>query len=211
MSTFERWISLCNRANATTVIEESYHALIARYAEPPRAYHNIDHVTHCLAEFDLLARVAKQPEIVEFAIWFHDAIYDTHRTDNEALSADFAFKTLTDMGIPFTPTANVADLIYLTRHLKMPVIMDGKIMVDVDLAILGAAPQHYDDYEMRIRQEYAWVDDKQFWGKRRDFLVTLLRRPYIFNTKQFHKRYEENARQNLQRSIARAEAELTKL
>lgn len=81
-------------------------------------------------------------------------------------------------------------------------------MVDVYLAILGASPQRYDDYEMRIRQEYAWADEKQFWGKRRDFLVALLQRPHIFHTKQFHRRYEESARQNLQQAIVCAEVEI---
>ncbi|HEY3379456.1 MAG TPA: N-methyl-D-aspartate receptor NMDAR2C subunit [Armatimonadota bacterium] len=199
------WIRLCRHAGAVARIDDSYRAVIARYDEPPRAYHNLGHVAHCLAEFDLLVEDAECAAAVAFAIWFHDAVYDTHRADNEQQSADFALQTLNAMRVPATITERVPDLILLTRHVDTPVTRDGQLIVDVDLAILAAPPAVFDDYEARIRQEYAWVDEALFWRKRREFLVTLLQRPAIFHTPHFHTRYEERARQNLRRAIAHAE------
>ena len=49
-----------------------YDALLARYSEPRRRYHTLQHLAECFAAFD-----------VELALWFHDAIYNTRRSDNE--------------------------------------------------------------------------------------------------------------------------------
>ncbi|HEY3415811.1 MAG TPA: N-methyl-D-aspartate receptor NMDAR2C subunit [Armatimonadota bacterium] len=207
MCLVERWTALCRHAGATAQILESYQALLARYAEPPRAYHNLGHVAYCLAEFDLLAADAATPAAVEFALWFHDAVYDTHRADNEQQSADYARETLDALGLPAFIDA-VASLILLTRHDETPSSTDGQIIVDVDLAILGAPRQDFNDYEARIRLEYAWVDDTLFWTKRREFLLALSQRPRIFHTPACRARYEAKARQNLRQAIAQAEQRL---
>lgn len=69
--------------------------LTALYSAPDRHYHGMAHVRALLAlaaEFhDRLA----DPEAVEAAIWFHDAIYDSRAKDNEAKSAALAVERLT--------------------------------------------------------------------------------------------------------------------
>ena len=64
----------------------SYERITAMYAEPHRHYHNRQHIADCLTEFDHVREVAVEPDAVEFAIWFHDALYDPCAGDNEALS-----------------------------------------------------------------------------------------------------------------------------
>src|SRR5262245_22928021 len=66
--------------------------LAARYAEPHRAYHGIDHIA-ALAR--LFVEVADgpgwhRPLEVQLAMLFHDAIYEPGRPDNEDRSADLA-------------------------------------------------------------------------------------------------------------------------
>lgn len=211
MNHVERWAALCRRADATAHITSSFHALVAQYDDPHRAYHNLSHVTHCLTEFDLLSASTAQPEAVEFAIWFHDAVYDTHRVDNEQQSADFATHTLSAMEVSVPVCERIATLILLTRHVDVPEDIDGQIIIDVDLAILASPRQRFDDYEAQIRQEYAWVDDALFWSKRREFLVAMLQRPYIFYTTQFQARYEAAARDNLRHAILHAEQLLAEI
>lgn len=51
----------------------------------------------------------------------------------------------------------VQQLILITAHQTMPQTIDEKIIVDVDLAIFGATPQRFAEYEQQIRKEYSWV------------------------------------------------------
>ena len=79
------------------------------------------------------------------------------------------------------------------------------LVVDIDLSILGASPDRFDEYELQIRAEYAWVDDEAFRSKRRSVLTAFLARPTIFGTAHFRRTLEPGARANLQRSLQRLE------
>ncbi len=205
----ERWIALCGRLEVEASplsVEEVYRQLAERYAEPHRAYHNLDHIEHCLDEFEPLRPTCAHPEHVEAAIWFHDAIYDTRAADSEERSADFAQRTLRDLGLEPRVCESVGSLILATTHEASPSSADESALVDVDLAILGQPPGVFDEYERAIRVEYAWVDDRTFAAGRRRILHVFLQRPHIYATELFRPRYEAAARANLQRSITRLEA-----
>jgi predicted metal-dependent HD superfamily phosphohydrolase len=132
-------------------------ALLARYAEPHRAYHSRRHLDECLALFREFAHLAERPAEIEIALWFHDAIYDVHRHDNEALSADWARTAMLEAGAPADAAERVAALVLATRHSVAPATPDERLLVDIDLAILGAAPARFAEYEAQIRIEYAHV------------------------------------------------------
>jgi predicted metal-dependent HD superfamily phosphohydrolase len=78
-------------------------------------------------------------------------------------------------------------------------------MADVDLSILGRAPEVFDAYEQAIRKEYAWVDDEQYNRARIEVLQSFLDRDRIYRTDVFAGLYEQSARENLSRSISRLE------
>ena len=44
--------------------------------------------------------LATQPDAMEIALWYHDAIYDTHAADNEEQSATLAAHILRDAAVP---------------------------------------------------------------------------------------------------------------
>jgi predicted metal-dependent HD superfamily phosphohydrolase len=81
--------------------------------------------------------------------------------------------------------------------------MDEKILVDVDLSILGAKSERFDEYERQVREEYSWVPAPIFRSKRKATLAEFLNRPTIFNTEKFVGVYEARARENLRRSVAK--------
>ncbi len=86
----ERWQAIWSRLGATLTDASSdplLIALIEKYGARHRAYHNWAHLDECLAQFDWAWGLADHPADVEMALWFHDAIYDPHRADNEARSA----------------------------------------------------------------------------------------------------------------------------
>jgi predicted metal-dependent HD superfamily phosphohydrolase len=90
-----------------------------------------------------------------------------------------------------------------TRHEAVPQTKDEKVLIDVDLWILGAPQARFDEYEKQVREEYRWVPGLIYRHKRREILASFAARPTIYNTERFIERYEQQARANLARSLAR--------
>lgn len=178
---------------------------MARYAEPWRKYHNESHLLHCLGEFDRARAVAEQPDEVEAALWFHDAIYQPGRDDNEAESAGLAEAAL-PVATAGAARARIRSLIMVTRHQATARDRDAQLTADIDLAVLGADARQFGAYELAIRQEYSSVPDLQFRLGRMAVLRRFLDRPRIYQTEVFYGRYEAAARLNLTRSISAMEA-----
>ena len=182
---------------------EALHAeVLARYREPQRHYHTVQHLDECFERWPEVRAHAEHPAEVELALWFHDAIYDTHRQDNEVLSAALAHETALGLGVAQASARRIADLILCTRHAAEPQGPDAEALIDVDLSILGAAPDRFDEYELQVRQEYAWVPEETFRRKRAEILEQFLGRRQIFSTGIFRERYETRARANLARSLS---------
>jgi len=176
--------------------------LLACYAEPHRAYHSQQHLDECLGLFSEFAHLAVRPAEVEVALWFHDAIYDVHRHDNEALSAEWARTALRDAGAAAEVAARVAALVLATRHSVAPQAADEQLLVDIDLAILGAVPARFAEYEAQIRFEYGHVPVAVFNEKRGAILAGFLARPRLYGTPALRERFEAPARANLQAALS---------
>jgi predicted metal-dependent HD superfamily phosphohydrolase len=141
---------------------------------------------------------------VELALWFHDAVYDIHNgSQNEARSADWAVEALTEVNAAPEVRERVKQLILATRHDVLPSTEDERLLVDIDLSILGAEPARFQAYEQQVREEYAHVPQRLFLRKRQEILRQFLARPRIYSTARFHDALEARARQNLERSISR--------
>lgn len=173
----------------------------AAYAEPARAYHTADHIRDCLAQFDLCRQIATRPNEVEAAIWFHDAVYQPGASDNEDRSASLARTSLADAGASLEVADRIAELVLATQHLSIPEEPDAALLCDVDLSILGRAPDVFNEFERRIRQEYAWVPEAQYRSGRSRILQGFLERRCIFQTDFFRERYEAPARANVARIV----------
>ena len=180
--------------------------LLARYAEPHRSYHTMQHLRECFATLEPASHLAARLGEVELALWFHDAIYDTRATDNEARSARWAEEALAAGGAGADTAARVRDLVLATRHTTAPEGEDTKLLVDVDLAILGAPEPRFAEYEAQVRQEYAWVPEDAFRQRRTRILQSFLDRPSIYSTPWFAERLEDRARTNLARSLRKLAA-----
>lgn len=178
-----------------------FEQLQACYGEVQRAYHNLAHIEDCLAQFDPVRSLAERPAEVEAALWLHDVIYDPRRQDNEARSADWAHTALAAGGVAVEVIERIAALILATQHTSIPVALDAMLVVDIDLSILGRPPAAFDRYERAIREEYAWVPAEQFRTGRAKVLHGFLERPRIYQTAHFYDRFEQQARQNVRRSI----------
>jgi len=134
---------------------------------------------------------------VEFAIWFHDLVYDIHAADNEERSAMAAerFLSATESG------SVVGDLIRATKHDIPSGTPDAALLCDIDLSILGRSPGEYDAYARAIRQEYSWVPLAEYVKGRTRVLEAFLCRPSIFVLEELEECYGAQGRANLLREI----------
>jgi predicted metal-dependent HD superfamily phosphohydrolase len=197
-----RWLGLWSRLGAHEGGVEAFGTLAAAYAEPARAYHNANHIQDCLTELDRTRAQADQPDEVEAALWFHDAIYVPGASDNEDRSARLAHAVLSTAGVPPARAQRIAEFILATRHVTIPEDRDARYLCDIDLSILGRTPAEFEEYERQIRSEYGWVPEPAYRGGRSELLAGFLRRQSIFQTQTFRRRYEAQARRNLERKLA---------
>ena len=191
------WLDLGARGDPEPV----YDLLAERYAEPQRAYHTLTHVAHCLDEFEAARHLAAQPNQIEVALWFHDAVYDPKAKDNERRSADLCRQIVKEAGLPQAFGQAVTELILVTQHHEAPDDSDARLLMDIDLAILGQSVDIFDRYEANIRKEYHFVPPDRYRSGRSAILRGFLDRSAIFSTAFFHRRYESQARANLERSL----------
>jgi predicted metal-dependent HD superfamily phosphohydrolase len=204
----ERFNQLWKRINAQGSVDRVFAELSAMYSEPHRFYHNMTHVENCIFELDSARDLTHQPDLVEFALWYHDAIYNIRAEDNEEQSAQLAYDVCLAAQLPQSFTQGTRDLILSTTHRTIPQGIDARVLIDVDLSILGKSPEEFDEYEKNITREYAEViktlSEKEFKIRRLGKLSPLLTRAErheLYLTDFFRGKYETQAKVNLQRSI----------
>lgn len=198
----QRWLALWQRLGARGNASAIYQDLVARYSEPHRTYHTLQHIEHCLDEFEQARHLAKNPNAVELALWYHDAIYDTEAKDNEERSAALAVEMVRKASLPDNLGQAVANLIMATKHTAVPIDPDVQLLVDIDLSILGQAEERFDEYERQIREEYGRIPEDAFVAGRSVILKLFLDRSNIYATRFFRQKYRKQARRNVTRSLA---------
>jgi predicted metal-dependent HD superfamily phosphohydrolase len=181
----------------------AFAAVAANYSAPERHYHTLDHVRDVLDTVTSLWGTAEPPPALLLAAWLHDVVYDTHAADNEERSADHARALLRPLGLSEGLLDEAARLILLTKgHRADAGDRAGQVLLDADLAVLGADEAAYDRYAAAIRREYAWVPEADYRAGRSRVLEDFLRRPRVYHTEEMHARAEALARANLRREIA---------
>jgi predicted metal-dependent HD superfamily phosphohydrolase len=181
----------------------AFAAVAANYTAPDRHYHTLDHVRDVLDTVTSLWGRAKPPSALLLAAWLHDAVYDTHAADNEERSADFARALLRPLGLSEKLLDEAARLILLTKgHRAEAGDRAGQVLLDADLAVLGADEAAYDRYAAAIRREYAWVPEGDYRAGRARVLEDFLRRQRIYHAAEMHAGAEPAARRNLAREVA---------
>jgi predicted metal-dependent HD superfamily phosphohydrolase len=182
--------------------------LVAAYTMPDRHYHGLRHIETLLGLAKDCAGEIADRDAVDAAIWFHDAVYDTRRSDNEERSSALAAERLTG-ATDSNRVARIAAMIRATAGHAMPdfadaaAVHDCALFLDMDLAILGSPEADFDAYEAAVCREYDWVTEEQWRLGRRAVLTSFLARPSIYASTRFQASHEAAARRNLARAIAR--------
>jgi predicted metal-dependent HD superfamily phosphohydrolase len=159
----------------------------------------------CLTHLREYRELAQRPAEIEIALWFHDAVYDTSRTDNEERSAQWAERYLSSERAERAIVSRIATMIRATEK-HDPRGADAELLVDIDLGILGAATTAFEAYDQGLRREYEWVPEDAYRETRHAFLHELLARETIYRTDTFRRKYEARARRNLSGKVRELEA-----
>jgi len=186
------------------MVDEMWEFLREGYSNPPRFYHNLEHINYCLSIMDR-CRIPNDP-LMEFALWFHDIV----RSERD--SADIAEKYLKRM-IPDIKAdeicMDVRQLIMATKHEKCVYKTEREeIIASIDLGILGESSSLYDEYSEKVFLETKYkmkndlkTDNKvmlDMWIKgRKEFLSTFLKRDFIYPWGEMRLDKEVIARDNL--------------
>ena len=187
---------------------EMLDGLKLRYGESHRHYHTWDHVQALLNHYQRIEDTLFDPDATLWALYWHDAIYDPQKGDNEDRSADLLREQAG--GILNAKSLNRADIII--RATKQHLVPEGlsaddrqdlQTFLDIDLSILAAAEHVFDAYETAIREEYEFVPEDIYKQARGAILSCFLKRERLYFSDHYHSRWEDRARANLQRSISR--------
>ncbi|MEH1778256.1 MAG: hypothetical protein V7K67_06480 [Nostoc sp.] len=182
--------------------DKAFNLLVAAYSTPGRYYHTLKHIDHVLNTIQILQGYTNNVAAVQLAAWFHDVVYDSQAQDNEERSADYASELLSNLGIPEIIITTVTHLILNTKHHQAAVNdYDSQVLLDADLAILATDPVQYGEYTYGIRQEYAWVAEKNYITGRQQVLEGFLKRSRIYFTPLMLEFAEPCARGNIQGEI----------
>jgi len=182
------------------------HEIYDMYQAPGRYYHNMDHISQCLSLVHKAYSThltSNNMRTIELALWFHDTVQDKDRHDNEELSAALLTRYADDYGINPLVVEVARAAIIATNHRNIPENFIDKWVTDIDLSILSATKNTFDDYEKNGRKEYSHIDDLNWITGRTKFFHCLLEREWIYSTSDFRKLYEGAARSNVKRSLER--------
>ena len=197
------WQSLLQPFPVDPVVSQNvFFDLATVYSSSGRFYHNLAHIQQVLQRIDGMRSRAQNSAALEFAVWFHDVIYNPQANDNEEKSAAYAAKSLKTLGIPAEIIYPVNQLILTTKNHQAPEQdIDSQILLDADLSILGASETDYGVYAQAIRQEYAWLSESDYRFGRLQVLQKFLERERIYLTGPMFAALEIKARQNIQAEI----------
>ena len=181
--------------------------LLARHREKQRRYHTATHVAWVIRHVEELAATEPVDHLDEIvaAAFYHDAIYEPTHPANERASARLARRDLATLGWADDAIDRVGEMIEATAHASEATDDprgDVAILLDADLAILGADPAAYSSYVDGVRAEYRHVDDPEWRVGRAEVLQTFLDRPTVFATATGRARWEARARANLTAELA---------
>ena len=199
--TLNRWLNLFPQADPKAATQ-AYERLRAHYAESQRAYHTLEHIRSCLELLDSVESELEDARTLELALWYHDVIYNPRAGDNEEQSAQMAIEELAELGEPEACQQEVARMIRVTQHPSEPRTEDDCYLLDIDLSMLGADPEAFDEYERQIRFEYQWVPWVAYRNKRAEVLRLFLEQQAIYRTRPFRETREEQARRNIRNALA---------
>lgn len=181
-----------------------YQNLRELYSSKSRHYHNLNHIEALLKLSETHRNLLESPKTVDFAIWYHDAIYNATKSNNEEKSAQLATKNIAALGVDESVIENCYKLIIATKSHQLSEDLnsfDAQFLLDIDLSILAAERNKYLEYTRQIRKEYKIYPDLVYKPGRKKVLKHFLEMEHIYKTELFRNQWENKAKENLKHEL----------
>jgi predicted metal-dependent HD superfamily phosphohydrolase len=182
--------------------DEVFDRLSAMYSEPHRHYHTLAHVVEMLDCLEESSDLIADRDVMELAVWFHDAVYDSTAAHggNEGASADLLSNTCSGAAV-----ASAHAIILHSVHHGPSGNSDTQLFCDLDLYRLAGSYETFLKHGDDVRREYSWIDDDAWAVGCAKFMERLQERPAIYQTGYWRDRLETQARSNIARLLAETE------
>jgi len=168
--------------------------LVRQHSSSDRKDHTLKHV-HFMLNLAYQNRCRVDNWLALYlAIWFHDAVQN-QSGQNEKFSAQKCTEAINDLGLPDS-SREANGLILATTNHDPDISNDAKLLMDLDLAILGSDSAEYEQYARQCRAEFTVPNWLYRLGRAR-VLNRFLKRKNIYMTRLFRASLEKKARRNL--------------
>lgn len=200
----QTWDTFSKQFDKPIEADLQFKEIVGAYSEPHRFYHTTDHIKNMLQDFKTIRKELDNPNLVEFAIWYHDIVYSTtypNLLKNELHSANMASESANAFDVKPEDIKAIYSLVLSTKnHKPIQNHPDSKYLIDINMKILGSSTEEYNTYKNNIQKEFAQFPDSVYKTQRAKALKNILNSGNIFHTNEFQI-YETKARANLENEL----------
>jgi diacylglycerol kinase (ATP) len=112
----QRWETFTAGDGTANLRAAIFDQLWRAYKQPHRHYRTMRHVVSCLEQLAPVRAQCDEPDAVEAAIWFHDAVFDTRFQPVSATRGYHA--TMTETNPPFTFSGRLRSMRFACRGIR---------------------------------------------------------------------------------------------
>ncbi len=171
------------------------------YSGKKRFYHTLSHLENLLNHLTVYKEQLNDYDAVLFAVFYHDAVYNVIKKDNEEKSAELAEKNMNAIGVPTASIERCRKMILATKSHQQNADYDTNFFTDADLSVLGQDWDSYSEYCQQVRKEYSIFPDLIYNPGRKKAMMHFLKMERIYKTEAFFEKYEVNAKRNIEKEI----------
>lgn len=172
------------------------------YSNKKRHYHTLHHLSSLLTQLTYIKEEIQNWNTILFTLYYHDIVYNSLKTDNEEKSAALAEKRMKQISVSIDTIQLSKNQILATKSHIQSTDSDTNYFTDADLSVLGQNWDTYSLYCKNVRKEYSIYPDSIYNPGRKKVLNHFLSMERIFKTDFFYRKFEIQARLNLQKEIA---------
>lgn len=192
---------LTNYTDNESLKNELWIEIDKNYSSKKRHYHTLEHLNNLLYQLTAVKSEIKNWETILFSLFYHDIIYNSLKSDNEEKSAELAEKRMKQLSVSTAEIELCRKQILATKSHIKSTDSDTNYFTDADLSVLGQNWETYLLYSKNVRKEFSIYPALVYNPGRKKVLNHFLSMDRIFKTDFFYKKFEVQAKQNLQQEI----------